>query len=132
MDHDVDATQASTYAQKIPERQADREQLEKALEACVQEQSLITQREEQKQKAILELNEQRKTLEQEKSLLEARRQALSHLQKAALGKDHEARRTWLSEKGLHDARRLAEELEVESPWELAVETVLGTIFKPYV
>ena len=47
------------------------------------------------------------------------------VQKAALGKEHEGVKDWLQNEGLEQAKRLAEVLEVESGWEVAVECVLG-------
>ncbi len=47
------------------------------------------------------------------------------LQKAALGKEHEGVKDWLQSEGLEQAKRLAEVLEVEPGWEVAVECVLG-------
>jgi len=47
------------------------------------------------------------------------------VQKAALGKEHEGVKEWLQNEGLEQAKRLAEVLEVESGWEVAVECVLG-------
>lgn len=52
--------------------------------------------------------------------------SLEALQKAALGKEGGAVSAWLESRGLHEAPRLAEQLQVESGWERAVETVLGS------
>ncbi|MDH5183857.1 MAG: chromosome segregation protein SMC, partial [Gammaproteobacteria bacterium] len=54
-----------------------------------------------------------------------RQASLEALQQAALGKQDGSIHGWLESCGLTDARRLAEDLEVESGWEHAVETVLG-------
>lgn len=51
--------------------------------------------------------------------------SLEALQQAALGKNQGAVATWLKGRGLQDAPRLAQNLEVETGWERAVETVLG-------
>jgi chromosome segregation protein len=51
--------------------------------------------------------------------------SLEALQQAALGQDNEALNQWLKNKGLDNHLRLAESLNIESGWELAVETVLG-------
>ena len=50
--------------------------------------------------------------------------ALSLLQQHAMGKDNHALQTWLTGAGLTHNPRLAELLDVESPWEMAVEVVL--------
>ena len=51
--------------------------------------------------------------------------SLEALQQAALGKQQSEINDWLSQNGLADAKRLAEELAVEAGWETAVETALG-------
>jgi chromosome segregation protein len=58
--------------------------------------------------------------------LKGRRASLEALQEAALGKDDSALSGWLEQQQLGQAARLAERIEVESGWELAVETVLGS------
>ena len=53
--------------------------------------------------------------------------AITAVQEAALGRTQssaDAVKRWLQERGLHDAPRLGEQLDVESGWERAVETVL--------
>ena len=56
--------------------------------------------------------------------LRGRQASLEALQQAAL-EDHGEERAWLDSQNLGGARRLAETLEVDPGWELAVETVLG-------
>jgi chromosome segregation protein len=51
--------------------------------------------------------------------------SLETLQQAALGQRSSAVSGWLDAQGLADAPRLAQEIEVESGWEHAVETALG-------
>jgi len=51
--------------------------------------------------------------------------SLELLQQHAMGKDNKKLSVWLESVHLHDNRRLAEFLEVQSGWERAVETVLG-------
>ena len=51
--------------------------------------------------------------------------SLETLQQAALGQRSSAVAGWLDTQGLAGAPRLAQEIEVESGWEHAVETVLG-------
>lgn len=57
--------------------------------------------------------------------LNGRIASLQALQEAALGKSDAELRAWLQAQGLDDAPRLAQSLQVESGWELAVERVLG-------
>lgn len=51
--------------------------------------------------------------------------SLELLQQHAMGKDNQTLQQWLQHIGLVDQQRLAECLEVETGWEVAVETVLG-------
>ena len=50
--------------------------------------------------------------------------SLEALQQAAMGEHDGQASRWLSERGLDDKQRLAQQLSVENGWELAVETVL--------
>ncbi len=52
--------------------------------------------------------------------------SLEALQKAALGKNENAVGGWLEKHGLANHARLAENIEVDTGWELAAETVLGS------
>lgn len=51
--------------------------------------------------------------------------SLEALQQAAMGQDDSALNQWLDNKNLNNNNRLGDVLNVESGWELAVETVLG-------
>jgi len=51
--------------------------------------------------------------------------SLEALQKVALGKQEAGVAHWLEAQGLGDVRRLAEDIQVDTGWERAVETVLG-------
>jgi chromosome segregation protein len=51
--------------------------------------------------------------------------SLEALQQAALGKTDKAAQQWLEKSGIDNNARLAQQLNVSSGWELAVETVLG-------
>jgi chromosome segregation protein len=51
--------------------------------------------------------------------------SMEALQEAALGKTDKAAQQWLEKSGICDNARFAEQLNVKSGWELAVETVLG-------
>ncbi len=58
--------------------------------------------------------------------LNGRLASLETLQESALGANNTNLNNWLQMQGLHDAPRLAQSIQVESGWETAVETVLGT------
>ena len=58
--------------------------------------------------------------------LKGRHSSLEALQQAALGQQDDAEVQWLEGRGLGQQQRLAEKIQVEEGWELAVETVLGS------
>ncbi len=69
-----------------------------------------------------ELEQQRGELQDSRGRLTS----LETLQQAALGQSEGVVAQWLESQGLGAAPRLAQELEVDSGWEQAVETVLGS------
>ncbi|WOG29688.1 chromosome segregation protein SMC [Endozoicomonas sp. 8E] len=71
-----------------------------------------------------QLQEDRDSHRNELSMIRGRHASLEALQQAAMGQDTGVM-VWLQQHGLASAPRLAEKLQVESGWELAVETVLG-------
>jgi chromosome segregation protein len=58
--------------------------------------------------------------------LQAQHASMQALQQIALGKDNPKKKKWLAENGLSKLPQLAENLEVEPGWEVAVETVLAS------
>ncbi len=68
-----------------------------------------------------QLHGKRQTLQSQRGRLSS----LEALQQEALGKGQGAVMDWLTSNGLNDQSRLAERIEVQSGWEMAVETVLG-------
>ena len=115
------------------------EDLEDRLGVQVREESQLAQREEsltRKLQEVLqqienyrndeetlgrELDEQRGQLDSSR----ARYEALQTLQQAALGGDQEQVGQWLADNSLDKQPRLAQKLQVEGNWQLAVEAVLG-------
>ncbi len=75
---------------------------------------------QQRTASASELNQARAGLQQ----ILGRKASVEALQTAAMGGD-QARNKWLSEHGLSEAEHLAGQLQVDSGWETAVETVLG-------
>ncbi|MDP1707810.1 MAG: chromosome segregation protein SMC [Gammaproteobacteria bacterium] len=57
--------------------------------------------------------------------MRSRLASLEALQQEALGQNEESVSDWLRARGLSDAQRLAQGIEVESGWERALEAVLG-------
>jgi chromosome segregation protein len=70
---------------------------------------------------------EQKSAEQRRSIhdCQGRLSSLETLQQSALGKTDQAVNQWLDRQGLGGRERFAEQLEVSSGWETAVETVLG-------
>lgn len=79
---------------------------------------------EQNRAAVDELLETRDRNRSELSTLRGRHASLEALQQAAMGQDTGVL-VWMEEHGLQNRPRLAEKLQVENGWELAIETVLG-------
>ncbi len=89
-------------------------QLETASAAVQQQQHQLQQTQEK-------LNAQRSRQQS----LQGRLASLETLQQAGLDKTNKARAQWLAQQQLADKPRLAEQIEVASGWETALETVLG-------
>ncbi len=66
------------------------------------------------------------TLQSSHHGLRGRLSSLETLQQAALGQRSDRVSGWLESQGLNEAPRLAQQIQVESGWEHAVETVLGS------
>ncbi len=79
---------------------------------------------EQIQLAVRRTQDELDEVNAELQHLQGRLVSLQTLQMAAKGKDDKALQHWLNTQGLQDAPRLLEQVEVESPWQLAVEVVL--------
>lgn len=70
---------------------------------------------------VQQIAQQRTSLQQQ----QGRYASLEALQQAALGQQEGVAVEWLKQKGLADKPRLAQNLQVDTGWELAAETVLG-------
>ena len=113
--------------------QAEIESLESGIEIIeIQREGLQHQLETLKQ----QIREQRQQVKYFQDELHTRRSemqsvkgkitSLELLQQHAMGKDNKHLSTWLASVDLSDTQRLAEFLEVQSGWETAIETVLGS------
>ena len=100
------------------QRQQKAEKLQQELEALRQR---IDSLREQSRSQQRELHEAQ-SLQQD---MRGRLSSLQALQQAALGDEDGQTVEWLSQQGLANAPRLAQQLKVDSGWERAVETVLG-------
>ncbi len=65
---------------------------------------------------------------QQLQALQSRHAALEAVQQSALGRHDDHTKKWFADNSLTDCLRLGQVLEVNSGWELAVETVLGGYF----
>jgi len=115
------------------------DELENRLAELIRAESELARREQQVndrfQKAARELESLREQSEAAANEMQgargelessrARLAALETLQKAALGGDEASAAEWLDQQNLGDRQRLAQKLEVNAPWQRAVETVLG-------
>jgi chromosome segregation protein len=103
------------------EEQSARQQCDQYRQQIEQQQAYIAELREQIQSLDDALNNDRADLQTGKG----RYASLEALQQAALGKQQSDVVQWLEGHGLADNKRLAENLNVESGWERAVECVLG-------
>lgn len=106
--------------------------IEQALAAAGQAQAEQTQRLEQHRQSISELRSRieqlSRTIDEQRAAEQEQRgrlASLEALQQAALGQDQQALSEWVEAHGYAQAPRLAQALEVEPEWTLALETVLG-------
>ena len=105
--------------QDLAELEAERAALHEQLQGLIER----IQQERQRAKACQdELNASRA----EVHAIQGQISSLETLQQHAMGKDRAAVKTWLAERDLDRAGRLAEHLDVRPGWETAVESVLGS------
>lgn len=84
--------------------------------------TLLQTQDQQQQQTTQQVEQQRTQLQ----TLQGQLAALNTLQQAALKQDDQAYEYWLYSQGLQHNATLATELQVETGWEQAVETVLAT------
>ncbi|WP_422133169.1 chromosome segregation protein SMC [Endozoicomonas sp. ALD040] len=112
-----DIEEMELLSEKLTELELTRENHELKLEE-------VTSDIEENRLQFDQLQEDRDSHRNELSMIRGRHASLEALQQAAMGQDTGVM-VWLQQHGLASAPRLAEKLQVESGWELAVETVLG-------
>ncbi|MCK7595213.1 chromosome segregation protein SMC [Pseudomarimonas salicorniae] len=122
LDLDALGEQLQTLAETHEQQQASLDTLGEELEA--RKQGVLAVQEEQRQRQH-DLNELRKSVQSGRGRLAS----LEALQHAALGQESGGGLAWVQSRGLADAKRLGETLEVEPGWELAVETALGALLE---
>ncbi|KEQ17337.1 chromosome segregation protein SMC [Endozoicomonas numazuensis] len=112
-----DLEEIELLSEKLTELELTRETHELKLEE-------VTSEIEENRLQFDQLQEDRDSHRNELSMIRGRHASLEALQQAALGQDTGVM-VWMEQHGLESTPRLAEKLQVESGWELAVETVLG-------
>ena len=125
IEHEQEALSGENLDEKIAELQQRLEGIEQ--ERAAREQKLgtiLTQIRETREQIV---TTEQKSAEQRRKINEyqGRLSSLEALQQAALGKEDRPVNQWLEKQGLGGRKRFAQQLEVESGWERAVETVLG-------
>lgn len=122
------------------QQQLDFSELESQIQQFEGEKGTVSQRAEQLQAKLTDVKEvifqQRQQVEQLTHQLDSakeqlqtakgRHASLTALQQAALGEQDNEVLGWLEKNDLNNKKRLAQHLDVDSGWEKAVETVLGT------
>ena len=108
----------SQLKSKVDEWDAQSGVLQERLDLCLGK--ISTQRDQNHQQ-VHELDKLRTRLQRQRG----RHASLEALQQGALGKRKGAVTDWLEQQGLGEAKRLAQDIEVEQGWEHAVECVLG-------
>jgi len=108
----------NTLAQNIETISAEAESYKNEL--ATSQQQITGSREE-----ITSLNDALHSKRDDLQSIRGRCSSLEALQQSALGKEDSDLNQWLNTQSLTDAPRLAEELNVDSGWERAVESVLG-------
>ena len=103
--------------EKIAQHTDEIEGLNDALETDHQEREKLKQ-------SLLVLRGEIKAVQQSLNSLEGEQSALQALQAVALGQSQDHRSHWVKERGLDEAAFLAQKINVEPQWLLAVETVL--------
>ncbi len=111
-------TELAEREQMCSEQVAERQQVLEAVRHTVAETR------EQSQRCSEELSETREQLQQGRGRLSS----LEALQQAALRDNAAAGGKWLEQHQLSERPRLAEQIQVDSGWERAVEAVLGDMF----
>ncbi len=121
---DVDVL-AQALERMESEHELQRASLDTLGDALDERKQTVSALQEQQRRLQNELSETRKAGESARGRLAS----LEALQHAALGQERGAALDWLAVQGLDRSPRLGEALEVESGWEVALETVLGHLIE---
>jgi chromosome segregation protein len=116
---------AESHEQEIDQLQQQRDQARQRLASLEAEVADRQQRIGDQRDVVHELTEHLDDKRSELQSLKGRLSSLEALQEDALGKSEGTAVDWLEQRGLRNALRVAEGIQVEQGWEHAVETVLG-------
>ncbi|MBN8426010.1 MAG: chromosome segregation protein SMC [Xanthomonadales bacterium] len=112
-------------AERLAELDAQRESVEQLTQTLETRKHAITALQDRQRQAQAEQAEVRKEMQN----LRGRLGSLEGLQHAALGQTKGAAQSWLQTLGLEQLPRVGQQIQVQPGWELAVETVLGSIIE---
>ncbi len=125
----IDHERQALYAENLDDQISDLQHLhDKASEektGLEQQLSETLNNIQQQREAIVKTEQQSAQARRHINQLQGQLSSLEALQQAALGKTNKALQQWLDKNGLSQNVRVAQQLDVEQGWELAVETVLG-------
>lgn len=119
---DIDSKLNMSEISKLQEQVAEIDEVCNSLEQALQlsDEKLIDLRKEL-ESSREEYNQVRHGLQDDSAQLKS----MKALQAAALGEDNPQVNEWLTQRGIENSPRIASKLEVQSGWELAVDTVLS-------
>ncbi|MFT3756704.1 MAG: chromosome segregation protein SMC [Pseudoxanthomonas sp.] len=121
---DLDAL-AAAFAEAHEQHEVQKASLDGMGETLETRKHAVTELQDQQRNAQTELADVRKQAQAARGRLSS----LETLQQAALGQEQGAAVAWLKSRGLDDARRVGESLQVEAGWENAVESALGQLIE---
>ncbi len=121
LDNNTDPDLEKDLADLNSELESKKQTLDEKQKDLVSTQTEITQFRDQLQEINTRYDDEQENLQ----VLRSKYASQVAVQKAALGKEQEGVKDWLQSENLDQAKRLAEVLDVEQGWEVAIECVLG-------
>lgn len=120
-DNNIDAELEKDLAELNVELESKRQTLDEKQKDLVSTQTEISSFKDQLQEINTRYDDEQENLQ----ILRSKHASQVAVQKAALGKEQQGVKDWLQSENLEQAKRLAEVLDVEQGWEVAIECVLG-------
>ncbi len=122
---EIDVLRGEDIQEQIVELQSKLADIDSEKQAQEQQLSAVLSAIKDSREKILEAEQNSASQRRAISDDQGRLSSLEALQQAALGKTDKPVQQWLERRGLADKQRFAEQLDVATGWETAVETVLG-------